>query len=104
MTTSNLLPLDTVVKLNMYKLGNSSLPRASNKFIGMVANAEDERKLWHFCFGNTNYGSSRQMSHRYLTEGLPQINPPSGVFEGYVMGKHHQVSFQKDNSRGASRV
>jgi hypothetical protein len=53
--------------------------------------------------GHTNYGSLRHMSHLHLVEGLPQINPPSGVCEGCVMGKHHRESFPKDNSRWASK-
>jgi hypothetical protein len=32
----------------MYKLGKSSTPPASNKFIAMVADADDDSKLWYF--------------------------------------------------------
>jgi hypothetical protein len=32
----------------MYKLGKNSSPPTSNKFIAMVANTDNNSKLWHF--------------------------------------------------------
>jgi hypothetical protein len=34
-----------------------------------------------------------------MADDLPQIEPPNGVYEGCVMGKHHQESFPKDKAR-----
>jgi hypothetical protein len=57
----------------------------------MVANVDDDSKLWHFRLGHINYGSLRHTSHLHLAEGLPQINPPSGVCEGCVMGRYQLI-------------
>jgi hypothetical protein len=34
-----------------------------------------------------------------MVSDLPQIEPPSGVYKGCVMGKHHQGLFLKDKAR-----
>jgi hypothetical protein len=62
----------------------------------MVANADNTSKLWHQCLGHTNFGSLQHMSHLQMVEDLPQIEPPSGVCEGCILGEHHQESFLKE--------
>lgn len=60
----------------------------------MVDNVDDDGKLCHFCLGHTNYGSLRCTSFLGLAEGFPQIEPPSGVCEGCVMGKGVSISYK----------
>lgn len=86
----------------IYKLGKSSPPPPSNKFTTMVANADDDNKLWHFRFSHTNYGSLRYISHLHLVEGLPQINAPNDVYKGCVMGKHQWESFSEGQLKTSS--
>jgi hypothetical protein len=47
---------------HIYKMGKSSPPPVSNKFNAMVANANDDSKLWHFHLNHTNYGSKAHES------------------------------------------
>jgi hypothetical protein len=70
-----------------YKLGKSSSPSKQSGFSTMVANTNDTSKLWHQCLGHTNFGTLHYMSHLRMADGLPLIQPPSGVCEGCMLGR-----------------
>lgn len=98
MTTSKLLPMDIVMNPNVCTSWGSLL------HLQLRINSLQwwPMQMMTVSYGtfvsiHTNYESLRHMSCLRLAEGLPQINPPSGVCEGCVMGKHHRESFPKSN-------
>eukprot|EP00253_Pinus_taeda_P024649 PITA_24649 len=54
---------------------------------------KDENWLWHLRFGHLNFGGLNLLSRKGMVRGLPLIEKPDSVFEGFILGKQHRESF-----------
>jgi len=59
----------------------------SQHFYSYVAYADEQSKLWKETLGHLNYGKMQMLSKMVLV--LPSISSTKGVFESFVLGKHH---------------
>jgi hypothetical protein len=79
----------------LYKFDNFGSLSFSSIF---VAHSDDLSKFWHEQFGHLNYHSLQQLCNQQMVTGLPLVSCRDGVFVGFVLGKHHQDSFDKPAS------
>jgi hypothetical protein len=83
----------------LYKFDNFGSSSFSSVFF---AHSNDLSKLWHEWFGHLTYHSLQQLCNQKMVTGLPLVSCRDGVCAGYVLGKHHQESFEKHASWHAS--
>ena len=54
---------------------------------------KDENWLWNLRFGHLNFGGLNLLSRKGMVRGLPLIEKPDSLCEGYILGKQHRESF-----------
>ncbi|KAH9670830.1 hypothetical protein KPL70_017126 [Citrus sinensis] len=61
---------------------------------------KDQSWTWHLRYGHLNFGGLELLSKKNMVKGLPYINHPDQLCEGYLLGKQFRKSFpKKSNSR-----
>jgi hypothetical protein len=48
---------------------------------------QDDSWLWHFRFGHLNFGGLKLLHTKDMVKGLPLIERPRKICEGYIFGK-----------------
>jgi len=54
---------------------------------------QDDSWIWHFRFGNLNFGGLKLLQTKDMVKGLPLIEKPERICEGCIFGKQHKDSF-----------
>lgn len=54
---------------------------------------KDENWLWNLRFGHLNFGGLNLLHRKGIVKGLPLIEKPNSLCEGYILGKQHKESF-----------
>jgi hypothetical protein len=54
---------------------------------------QDDFWLWHFRFGDLNFGGLKLLHTKDMVKGLPLIEKPEKICEGWIFGKQHRESF-----------
>jgi hypothetical protein len=52
----------------------------------------DDSWLWHFRFGNLNFGGLKLLHTKDMVKGFPLIEKPERICEGCIFGKQHKKS------------
>ena len=60
--------------------------------------AKDKNWLWHLIFRHLNYGVLNLLHRKGMVRGLPFIEKPNSLCEGYILGKQHRESFPSGKS------
>ena len=61
--------------------------------VAFQTDVEDYSWLWHFRFGNLNFGGLKLLHIKNMVKGFPLINKPEKVREGCIFGKQHRETF-----------
>ncbi|GKV46724.1 hypothetical protein SLEP1_g53699 [Rubroshorea leprosula] len=64
---------------------------------------KDSSWLWHLRFGHMNFGGLKAMASKRMVKGLPSVNQPDQLCEGYLLGKQSRKSFPKQSQSRATR-
>eukprot|EP00253_Pinus_taeda_P024602 PITA_24602 len=59
---------------------------------------KDENWLWHSRFGHLNFGGLNLLSRKGMVKGLPLIEKPDSLCEGFILEKQHRESFPSGKS------
>ena len=59
---------------------------------------KDENWLWHLRFGHLNFGGLNLLNRKGMVRGLPLIEKPDSLCEGFILGKQHRESFPSGKS------
>ena len=78
---------ETVEPLDKKENGSADLQAA------FQTKVQDESWLWHFRFGNLNFGGLKLLHTKNMVKGFPLINRPERVCEGCIFGKQHRETF-----------
>lgn len=62
------------------------------------ATVEETTWNWHMRFGHLNFQSLKSLQQKEIVYGLPEIKDASKVCKGYVMGKAHKKTFDKEKA------
>ncbi|KAE8728448.1 hypothetical protein F3Y22_tig00004355pilonHSYRG00008 [Hibiscus syriacus] len=64
---------------------------------------KDASWLWHIRFGHLNFGGLELLSKKEMVKGLPRINHPDQLCEGFLAGKQFRKSFPKESETRAKK-
>jgi len=59
-----------------------------------ATSVEEESWLWHYRYDHLNFKSLNQLNNKQMVSGLPQIQQPAKICEGYVIGKQPRKVFK----------
>ena len=108
MTSNHLFPLriipDTKGKTNTRAAFKEKIKEVDKHFdkkengsvdfqVSFQTKVKDESWLWHFIFGNMNFGGMKLLHTNNMVKGFPLIDKPERFFEGCIFGKQHRDTF-----------
>ena len=66
---------------------------SANLQVEFQTEVQDESWLWHFIFGNLNFGGLKLLHTNNMVKLLPFIDIPERVCKGCIFGKQHIETF-----------